>query len=286
MSGVVDDRGSDVMEFSLVFVVSFHGGDKRAVVVVEVDLRVSVLRLEGFGHSVSLLGDIGGRVVDRGIRVDWLVVSGLSVLVMGGSMSIGVVGGVLTMDGHVLRNVFARLVVHDRCVLVRDDVLNRHVMSDSFNDKGLLPVGLVVTTKFMVSVGVLISVSDLVEDTLVFVMDNFAEVSTANGVDLSDFMDEGLGVMVRFVNKLLLVNGTVVFTLVLRVSVVDGSSVMVGGLSVMVDGLSVMVDGSSVSMVSAVVVLSLLSSDESGESSDGEGSHSRLIKMNQKYLLL
>jgi len=34
-------------------------------------------------------------------------------------------------------------------------------------------------------------------------------------VDLSDFMDEGLGVMVRFVNKLLLVNGTVVFTLVL-----------------------------------------------------------------------
>ena len=215
MSGVVDDRGSDVMEFSLVFVVSFHGSDKRAVVVVEVDLRVSVLRLEGFGHSVSLLRNIGGRVVDRGIRVDWLVVSGLSVLVMGGSMSIGVVGGVLTMDGHVLRNVFARLVVHDRCVFVRDDVLNRHVMSDSFNDKGLLPVGLVVTTKFMVSVGVLISVSDLVEDTLVFVMDNFAEVGTTNGVDLSDFMDEGLGVMVRFVNKLLLVNGTVVFTLVL-----------------------------------------------------------------------
>jgi len=61
---------------------------------------------------------------------------------------------------------------------------------------------------------------------------------------------------------------------------------MVGGLSVMVDGLSVMVDGSSVSMMSAVVVLRLLSSDESGESSDGEGSHSRLIKMNQKYLLL
>ena len=239
MGLVVSHGVLEVMLLSLVLVSGVLRGDLGGVVRVEVNLRVSVMGLLMdlvLGDVVLLLGNVGSLVMD--VLMNWSVMVNGSGVVMSGLV---VDGHLVAMNGHV--------IVDDR------DVVSV-AGSVTFGVKGLLGSlevgGLVVARKLMMSVGVLVGMSSLVTGELVVRMDGFAEVSVADGVNGSDsfdnLMDRG-----RVMSVLLVMNGTVVLTFVLGVSVVGRVSTMMGG--------------------GVVVVLVVLGGSEGGNSGDGERSH-------------